>query len=63
LQPFCDGSHKGTSFTPLAFNATASETKYFCACKQTTNKPFCDGKHSKLPGDSEGKAFPVGYVE
>lgn len=26
-QPFCDGSHKGTEYTPLKFTATATETK------------------------------------
>jgi CDGSH iron-sulfur domain-containing protein 3 len=62
-QPFCDGSHKGTSFKSMAHTAAASETKYFCACKQTKNAPFCDGKHGKLPGDAEGKAFPVGYAD
>jgi CDGSH-type Zn-finger protein len=28
-QPFCDGSHKGTEFTPLAYKA--SETKKKCS--------------------------------
>lgn len=47
-QPFCDGSHKGTSFTPLAFTAEKDETAYLCACKQTKNHPFCDGTHKEL---------------
>ena len=47
-QPFCDGSHKGSEFAPMAFTAEKSETKYFCGCKMTANKPFCDGTHSKL---------------
>ena len=47
-QPFCDGSHKGTSFTPLAFTAEKDETAYLCACKQTKNPPFCDGTHKSL---------------
>lgn len=47
-QPFCDGSHKGSEFTPVAFTAGKSETKYFCGCKMSANKPFCDGAHSKL---------------
>lgn len=47
-QPFCDGSHKGTEFTPLAYSADRDRTLYFCGCKQTANKPLCDGTHNKL---------------
>lgn len=47
-QPFCDGSHEGTSFSPLAFTAEKDDTVYLCACKQTNNPPFCDGSHTKL---------------
>ena len=47
-QPFCDGSHKDTSFTPLMWEADSSGTKYFCGCKATGREPFCDGSHSKL---------------
>jgi CDGSH-type Zn-finger protein len=47
-QPFCDGSHKGTTFTPLAFTADKDETVHLCACKHTKNPPFCDGTHQSL---------------
>jgi len=47
-QPFCDGSHKGTSFTPLEFTAEKDGTAYLCACKHTKNPPYCDGTHNKL---------------
>lgn len=47
-QPFCDGSHKDSSFTPVKFDATESKTVYFCGCKQSANKPLCDGTHAKL---------------
>ena len=46
-QPFCDGSHKGTKFTPLAYKAEETKKMFFCACKQTNNPPFCDGSHNK----------------
>lgn len=46
-QPFCDGSHQGTSFSPEEYKATESKTVYFCGCKKTANKPMCDGSHSK----------------
>lgn len=44
-QPFCDGKHKGSEFSPHVFVAEKEETKYFCACKATKNGPFCDGSH------------------
>ena len=47
-QPFCDGSHKGTTFTPLKFEAEKSNQLFFCGCKKTDKQPFCDGAHSKL---------------
>ncbi|HJV87687.1 MAG TPA: CDGSH iron-sulfur domain-containing protein [Noviherbaspirillum sp.] len=47
-QPFCDGSHKGTSFTPMKHTAVESKTVYFCGCKQSANSPLCDGTHKQL---------------
>jgi CDGSH iron-sulfur domain-containing protein 3 len=48
-QPFCDGSHKGTTFTPIEWKAENAERAFFCACKRTSNRPLCDGSHKKLP--------------
>jgi len=47
-QPFCDGSHKETEFTPQAWVAPESKKVFFCACKRSENTPLCDGSHSKL---------------
>lgn len=47
-QPFCDGSHKGSEFTPKPFTAEKTEDRWLCACKQTNNSPFCDGTHKGL---------------
>ncbi len=47
-QPFCDGSHRSTSFTPVAYEAQKSGKVYFCGCKSTGNPPLCDGTHNKL---------------
>jgi len=47
-QPFCDGSHKGTSLTPLEFKADKSDAGFLCQCKGTANAPFCDGTHARL---------------
>jgi mannose-6-phosphate isomerase-like protein (cupin superfamily) len=49
-QPFCDGSHVGTDFLPVAFKAERDEDVIFCGCKHTGTPPFCDGAHSNLPG-------------
>jgi CDGSH iron-sulfur domain-containing protein 3 len=48
-QPFCNGAHKGTDFTPMKFTVEASKKVALCQCKQTGNAPFCDGSHSQLP--------------
>ena len=47
-QPFCDGSHKGTSFEPMKFTAPSSGTFNICGCKTTGDEPFCDGSHNLL---------------
>jgi glutamate synthase domain-containing protein 2/CDGSH-type Zn-finger protein len=57
-QPFCDGSHKGTSFTPKAFTTNKDEEAYLCQCKHTSNAPFCDGTHKKFTIDQVGKEGP-----
>lgn len=52
-QPFCDGSHRGTEFSPVRFVASAQDQELlFCGCKHTLNAPFCDGAHTNLPGGS-----------
>ena len=47
-QPFCDGSHKGSEFTPVEHKAEQSGTVYFCGCKHSGNGALCDGSHKKL---------------
>lgn len=47
-QPFCDGTHKDSGFTPVKFEATESKTVYFCGCKTTKNQPLCDGSHKQI---------------
>ena len=46
-QPFCDGSHKGSTFTPVKYHAETSKQEYFCGCKATGKPPMCDGSHKK----------------
>ena len=47
-QPFCDGSHKGTSFLPMEYKPTEAGKVYFCGCKHTSKAPLCDGTHRTL---------------
>ena len=47
-QPFCDGSHKGSAFSPLKFEVAEKKTLAWCQCKQTKTPPFCDGAHKAL---------------
>ena len=47
-QPFCDGSHKGTGFSPEKYVATKTGKAYFCGCKATGNSPLCDGAHKNI---------------
>lgn len=47
-QPFCDGSHQGSSFTPVEYKAEDTKTAYFCGCKQSGSGVMCDGAHQKL---------------
>lgn len=58
-QPFCDGSHSGTEFTPKAFTAEEDGEAYLCRCKQTGNAPFCDGAHAQVPDDKVGTAVEL----
>jgi CDGSH-type Zn-finger protein len=47
-QPFCDGSHKGTEFTPQEWQAPKSGKVFLCTCKRTGKSPLCDGSHNSL---------------
>lgn len=47
-QPFCDGSHKDTDFSPVKYTADKDSKVFFCGCKATGKTPVCDGSHAKL---------------
>lgn len=47
-QPFCDGSHEVTDFTPLEWKAKRAGPRNFCTCKRSKTPPFCDNSHLKL---------------
>jgi CDGSH-type Zn-finger protein len=47
-EPFCDGSHKGSSLVPLEFVILEKRKVALCACQRTGKPPFCDGSHAKV---------------
>ncbi len=47
-QPWCDGSHEGTAFTPVKVEIAEKRRYALCKCKQTDKAPFCDGQHKNL---------------
>ena len=47
-QPFCDGKHKGSEFTPVKTVIDEPKKVWLCGCKHTAGQPFCDGKHKFL---------------
>jgi CDGSH-type Zn-finger protein len=47
-QPFCDGSHTGTTFAPKEVEFREQQRVAFCGCKHTKKPPFCDGTHSRI---------------
>ncbi|MBV1876126.1 MAG: CDGSH iron-sulfur domain-containing protein [Pseudomonadales bacterium] len=47
-QPFCDGSHSGSAFTPTKYKAEKTRTVFFCGCKFSKKQPLCDGSHNSL---------------
>jgi len=57
-QPFCDGSHAGTGFTPRVIVSDQDQEAYLCACKHTNNAPFCDGTHARFTDDQVGGEGP-----
>jgi CDGSH-type Zn-finger protein len=62
-EPFCDGSHQGTSFIPIEFTVAAKKKMALCQCQRTkkarTKKaPYCDGAHARVdqgPSIREGQ--------
>jgi|TARA_B110000238_G_C15943643_1_gene360092 CDGSH-type Zn-finger protein len=47
-QPWCNGAHAGSEFTPTVFQAEENKTAAMCLCKQSKNPPYCDGSHMSL---------------
>jgi CDGSH-type Zn-finger protein len=47
-QPFCDGSHKETDFSPEKIVVEEKRKVVLCQCKHTRNAPYCDNSHRNL---------------
>ena len=47
-QPYCDGSHKGSEFSPIIEKIEEDKTIAWCGCKHSGNKPYCDGTHKSI---------------
>jgi len=47
-QPFCDGAHQGTEFSPVKVELAAARKVAFCGCKHTKNGALCDGSHARI---------------
>jgi len=45
---WCDGSHRGSNFTPKAFKVDEPKKAAICGCTKTKNAPYCDGSHLSL---------------
>lgn len=52
--PYCDGSHKGTSFIPKIEIIESPKDIYVCRCGKTANSPLCDGSHISLEANNTG---------
>ena len=53
-QPFCDGSHTTTTFTPERIVSDKDKSALFCTCKMSKISPYCDGSHRFLTKEQIG---------
>ena len=60
-QPFCDGTHAGTEFSPERFEVVKESRWVLCTCKRSKDAPICDGSHRKLEG-TPGPSSTLGEV-
>lgn len=47
-QPWCDGSHTGTGFSPKELLVDEERNYALCQCKHSGAMPLCDGTHKQV---------------
>ena len=52
-QPFCDGSHHGTSMLPTKLKVDQAKELLICACKHSKTFPLCDNTHLEIIKEQE----------
>jgi CDGSH-type Zn-finger protein len=45
--PYCDGSHAGSTISPVRIEQREPGEVKLCGCKQSGTKPYCDCSHEK----------------
>jgi len=58
-QPFCDGSHARTQFTPEMIKLPKDKAALLCTCKASKRSPYCDGSHRFFTEDQIGTEYIV----
>ena len=51
-QPFCDGSHKETEFTPVKFTMSEAQKVWLCGCKRHEGTAVLRRLAQDLPAES-----------
>jgi len=46
--PYCDGSHKGTGFSPEIVEITENKKVSCSGCKHSSKGAICDGSYKNL---------------
>ena len=46
--PYCDGSHRKTRFSPKIIELTEDKKVAWCGCKYSKKGAFCDGSHRQI---------------
>jgi len=52
--PFCNGSHHGTTNKPILFELKKKRKVSICTCKMTKTPPYCDMSHEAMDMPSVG---------
>jgi CDGSH-type Zn-finger protein len=47
-QPFCDGAHSSTDFTPEIIEIEEDRKVAWCGCKHSNKGAYCDGAHARV---------------